>query len=191
MELKKITFEELEKSKGWKEAVVVFTKESFEIEFSETERSYEVQSDAKYFDASKGGNSLFGNCLDGKDDDVRLDRYMHLLPEEGARWEVDYCYITKHESKKMDNTKDKEVFLKIVDIAKRAENKELLAFDRMSLIMDLESANEEFDLRLDALLDADDFNFAHDIIGIQNNLDRKTKKMKNFFVPRYASVSKD
>lgn len=83
---------------------------------------------------------------------------------------------------------NKETFVKIVDIAKRAEQMELLLFDRMSLIMDLECANEEFNLRLDDLLQADDFNFSHDIVGIQNNLNRRTKEMENFFVPRYSKI---
>lgn len=87
-------------------------------------------------------------------------------------------------ARKMNN---KETFLKIVDIAKRAEEKNLLMFDRMSLIMDLECVNEEFNLRLEDLLNADDFNFAHDIIGIQNNLNREERKMGNLFVPRFAT----
>lgn len=82
---------------------------------------------------------------------------------------------------------NKETFLKIVDIAKRAEEKNLLMFDRMSLIMDLECVNEEFNLRIEDLLNADDFNVAHDILGIQNNLNREKRKMENLFVPRFAT----
>ncbi|MED1228437.1 hypothetical protein P4T89_13015 [Bacillus nakamurai] len=82
---------------------------------------------------------------------------------------------------------NKETFLKIVDIAKRAEEKNLLMFDRMSLIMDLKCVNEEFNLRLEDLLNADDFNFSHDILGIQNNLNREERKMENLFVPRFAT----
>jgi hypothetical protein len=80
----------------------------------------------------------------------------------------------------------RETTLKIVEIAKRAESRNLLAFDRMSLIMDLQVAHDEFDLRLDELLDADNFNFAHDIVGIQNHINRETKTMENHFVPRFA-----
>ncbi len=81
---------------------------------------------------------------------------------------------------------DKENFELIVEIAKRAERKNLLMFDRMSLIMDLEQATEQFNLKLKELLNADDFNFAHDICGIQNNFNRETLKMENCFLPRYA-----
>jgi len=82
----------------------------------------------------------------------------------------------------------KESFDLIVAIAKRAEKMGLMMFDRMSLIMDLKLAVEEFELRLVEFLNADDFNFTHDITGIQNNLNRQTKEMENFFVPRFAST---
>lgn len=75
----------------------------------------------------------------------------------------------------------------IIAIAERAEKLNLLMFDRLSLIMDLTATHKEFELRLEALLKADDSNFSHDIVGIQNNLDRRTKKMQNCFLPRYAS----
>ena len=82
-------------------------------------------------------------------------------------------------------TKDER--LKIVEIAKRAEEKGLLMFDRLSLIMDVETAHEQFKLKLDEFLEADDYNFSHDIIGIQQNINRKTKVIENCFLPRYAS----
>lgn len=71
-------------------------------------------------------------------------------------------------------------------IAKRAEDMGLLFFDRLSLIMDLECADEQFDLELEKLLTADDVNFAHDVCGIQRHLDRKTRTMQDCFFPRYA-----
>lgn len=42
------------------------------------------------------------------------------------------------------------------------------------------------DLDLEALLKADDFNFRHDIAGIHNHLNRETKKLDNWFLPRFA-----
>ncbi len=77
----------------------------------------------------------------------------------------------------------------IVDIAKRAEKLNLLMFDRTSLIMDLEFANEEFDLRLDDFLNTDNFNFSHDIVGIQQNINRQTREMEGLFVPRFAGAN--
>lgn len=62
----------------------------------------------------------------------------------------------------------------------------ILAFDKMSLLMDLEVATEKFNLRLEELSNADAFNFAHDICGIQNNINRVTKEFENFFIPRFS-----
>jgi hypothetical protein len=42
-------------------------------------------------------------------------------------------------------------------------------------------------LRLDALLAADDFNFAHDVFGIERHLNRDTGKLMDFFSPRFSS----
>lgn len=88
---KRLSIYDLKKDTSWEKAVIVFTENSFKKEYSELERSYEVNKDCKYFDSSKIGNSLFGNCLDGKDKGVRLDWYMH--PSESDRWKVEYCYI--------------------------------------------------------------------------------------------------
>lgn len=74
----------------------------------------------------------------------------------------------------------------VVEIAKRADEMNLLMFDRMSLMMDIEAVHADIGLRLDDLLKADDFNFGHDIIGIQQNIDRENKKLNNHFLPRFA-----
>lgn len=41
-------------------------------------------------------------------------------------------------------------------------------------------------LRLQDLLEADTFNFAHDIWGIDHNLCRETGKLRNDFHPRFS-----
>ena len=82
---------------------------------------------------------------------------------------------------------NKERFLKIVEIAKRAEENKLLIFDRFSLIMDIECADEIFYLRLDDFLNAENFDFVHDIYGIQNNLNRQKRMMENCFLPRFST----
>lgn len=81
-----------------------------------------------------------------------------------------------------------ERYTKYEEIAKRAEKKELYHGEHTSLIMDIESADRKFHLRLDDWLNADDFNFAHDIYGILNNIDRSEFPATNFglFVPRFA-----
>lgn len=88
------TLRELAENTSWTKAVIVFTKDSFKKEFSELERSYQISRDSKYFNPEMNGNSLFGNCLDGKDDGVRLDLYIHELPEKGSVWKVEYCFTT-------------------------------------------------------------------------------------------------
>ena len=78
-----------------------------------------------------------------------------------------------------------------MDIVKRADEMDLLMFDRMSLMMDIEVVYEETGLKLTELLNADDLNFAHDIVGIQQNVDRVNKKLINHFLPRYAKGAVD
>ncbi|WP_144473036.1 DUF6874 family protein [Bacillus pumilus] len=78
----------------------------------------------------------------------------------------------------------------LIDITERAEKLGILAKDKLSLKMDLFYTNEEIPLDFERLLNADNFNFSHDIVGIQNNLNRKTLKMDNLFLPRFAKPSK-
>lgn len=84
--------------------------------------------------------------------------------------------------------KDKERFMMYVKIAQRAEGMDLYNGERMTFLMDLESADGVFNLRLEELLNADDFNFAHDIVGIVNNINRSEFPSKDFglFVPRFS-----
>lgn len=83
---------------------------------------------------------------------------------------------------------NKEQYATISKITERADQLGLLHFDRLSLSMDLECATIEFNLRLDDLLNADDFNFAHDIIGIQNHINRAAGgTFDGTFVPRFSS----
>lgn len=105
--MKKITWNELTKAmrhfneergyttKGNRErlvGVVVFTEDSFSKPYTEKQRSYELTSDNKAFLPNQISNSIFADCLDGTDEGVRLDWYMH---GEG-RWKVDYCYLIEN-----------------------------------------------------------------------------------------------
>jgi len=58
--------------------------------------------------------------------------------------------------------------------------------DKLEMMLDIETADRDCPLKLQELLDADDFNFYHDILGIRRNLNRKTKQLENCFLPRYA-----
>jgi len=68
----------------------------------------------------------------------------------------------------------------IFNVLERAENNNLLWKDRFTLFMDLDNS----DLNWQKLNDFDDANFTHDIIGIQNNINRKTGKLDQHFLPR-------
>lgn len=84
--------------------------------------------------------------------------------------------------------KTKEKFMMYVEIAKRAENMGVYNGERSTLLMDIESADNAFNMRLEDWLKADDFNFAHDVVGIVNNIDRRAFPATEFnlFVPRFS-----
>lgn len=80
-------------------------------------------------------------------------------------------------------------YSKYVKIAIRAEEEGL--YDktmRVALLMDIESADKKFNMRLDEWLNADGFNFALDLLGIKNNIVRDKFPATDFgdFVPRFA-----
>lgn len=58
-------------------------------------------------------------------------------------------------------------------------------FNKLEFEMDITAAHcNSTKLNLEKLLTFDDFNFLHDVLGIQRHLDRGTGKMMNCFVPR-------
>ena len=67
--------------------------------------------------------------------------------------------------------------------------KDLATFKKRDLIdieMDVMATHITLKLRLGDFLKADKFNFAHDIVGITNCIDRNTGKMANCFLPRFS-----
>ena len=87
--------------------------------------------------------------------------------------------------------KDKERFLMYVKICERAEQMGIYKGERINLLMDIENADNIFNLRLEDWLQADNFNFAHDIVGIVNNIDRSKYPAEiTRFLPRFASNEK-
>ena len=73
-------------------AHIIFTEDSFTTQYPLLSRTYRVSSDNKAFWPNMGGYSIFGYCLDGTDQGIRLDWYM---AEEGnpEGWQVEDCYI--------------------------------------------------------------------------------------------------
>ena len=73
-------------------------------------------------------------------------------------------------------------------ICARAKAMGIMKGDAIGAIMDIDSADQKFNLRLDKFLEADNFNFAHDFIGMQENIVRESFPATDFgyFVPRSA-----
>ena len=88
---------------------------------------------------------------------------------------------------------DKERYQKYIEIAKIAENEGLSNVERINLLMDIESADQKFHLRIDDWLKADKFNFSHDLYGIMNNINRNEFPAKDFgfFIPRFSVKCKE
>lgn len=77
---------------------------------------------------------------------------------------------------------DFEIIDKIVDRALALN----LPRKRMDLFMDVCATHGNCPLRLNDLLEADKFNFLHDIYGIMSHLNRETGELEDCFLPRYA-----
>jgi len=96
MEYKKIkrTFQELKRKTPEEDltAHIVFTEDSFDKKYPLLSRTYSLSSDNKAFWPNMGGYSIFGYCLDGTDQGLRLDWY---IAEEGrgGTWKIQDCYI--------------------------------------------------------------------------------------------------
>jgi hypothetical protein len=79
---------------------------------------------------------------------------------------------------------DDNVIRAIVDRAKQTFQGKI---NKMGLTMDITACHANGNpLRLDDLLAADRLNFAHDVFGIQDHLDRKTGKLRDCFLPRFS-----
>lgn len=92
--MNKITFQELKDCREkWKTAVIVFTEKSFDKPYSEQSRSYRLsENDMWGLDDSAVGRRVTGSCLDGTDQDIRLDHYM-CQDNPKDNWKVEYCYV--------------------------------------------------------------------------------------------------
>jgi hypothetical protein len=71
-----------------------------------------------------------------------------------------------------------------IDLKHRAEGK---ARETLEYAMDITAVHANgCPLDLKRLLAADDFNFAHDVFGIERHLNRLTGQLENCFLPRFA-----
>lgn len=82
---------------------------------------------------------------------------------------------------------DYELINKIVD---RAQNLGLYEDNRVTAYLDVQNATKHFNMRLEEWLNADDFNFLHDIIGIYKAINRIAHPVDfsndPWFLPRFA-----
>ena len=79
--------------------------------------------------------------------------------------------------------KKMELYVKICEKAEQEGYKG----ERVTLLMDLESADKRFNLRLEEMLADDGYDFVHDINGIIQNAERDSFPASfGLFVPRYA-----
>ena len=62
--------------------------------------------------------------------------------------------------------------------------------DERDIKMDVLAVHLSCRLRLDHFLNADDFNFVHDIVGIERHLDRNSFTLRDCFVPRFKEVAR-
>jgi hypothetical protein len=82
-----------------------------------------------------------------------------------------------------------EEYAMVQVIAKRAVKMKIYR-DRLTADMDISAAHATCPLDLVRLLEADNFNFGHDMAGIRDHLNRETGKLERFFLPRCARPSK-
>ena len=82
----------------------------------------------------------------------------------------------------------KEKYDLYLKICLRAEELDIGVGDRLTKMMDVELADNEWGLRLEDWLNADNLNFAHDFVGIQSHINRETKTFASTWLPRFATV---
>lgn len=82
------------------------------------------------------------------------------------------------------NTRHEATLIQV--IAKRATGL-LPNVSIMQVAMDVSAVHlNGCPLRLEELAEAENFHFAHDVVGILRHLDRETGQLRDCFVPRYA-----
>lgn len=82
---------------------------------------------------------------------------------------------------------ESELIRKIADRAVTKGIEVGLDYKKLDAMMDVEACHcNGCKLDLQSLLNADEFNFTHDVFGIRRHLDRRTGELQDCFVPRFA-----
>lgn len=87
---------------------------------------------------------------------------------------------------------DIEVINLIADRAAKLAVEHEVCYDereaKRTFLMDLMAVHEHgCPLKLTELLNAENFDFAHDVFGINHHLNRKSYQLEDCFLPRYAA----
>lgn len=72
-------------------------------------------------------------------------------------------------------------------IAKRTVKQFIKEIDLLTVDMSVGACHISNPLKLQELLEADDFNFVHDVTGIIRHINRQTGKLENCFLPRFSA----
>lgn len=85
-----------------------------------------------------------------------------------------------------------EIISRIMDRACRRSDPNVMPLvaprDRLNVEMSITACHANGNkLDLERLLMADDFNFAHDVLGIDRHVSRETGQLTNFFSPRFSA----
>lgn len=108
-----------------------------------------------------------------------------------------YSGKTKHEGfERKGGQMEKDRMILISKIIDRActmgltDDSGSVITDRTGVMMDIDSADQKFNLRLEEWLNADKFEFTHDFYGIEDNIVRDKFPATDFghFVPRFAGA---
>lgn len=89
----------------------------------------------------------------------------------------------------MNKAERREKLEKYNKIVRRAVEEGIAVKSIMTAMMDVESADMKFDMRLDEWLKASQHDFVHDFLGIQRHINREAEYPAtdfNGFVPRFA-----
>ena len=82
---------------------------------------------------------------------------------------------------------DIDLVSRIVDRAVDLYDQHNIKADRLTLHMDLTATHANRQMDLDRLLAFPDFDFMHDVAGINRHIDRNTGELGDCFVPRCAA----
>lgn len=98
--------------------------------------------------------------------------------------------MERHERIEYD---DFNLICKIADRGLGMAREQGVTVEKMTAVMDIESAHQDCPMNLERFLEADNFNFAHDFFGIRRHLDRTEYPgtLTDCFVPRFAIVDTD